>query len=296
LKLLQALRYFFHEAAVNLLRSWRVSLLAVLTIAVSLFIGGAFLLVSGNLSASLERWRGQMRAVIYLKPDTPDADLRRLADEAARQPGVKSVQPVTPAAARRRFQEIFPGLADLVAGWQDEPLPASLEVGLDPATAGPARTAWLDGWRHRPEVTLVDDDREWLGQLETVVGVVRAVGVALVGGLLGAAIFTIASVIRLTAYLHHEEISILRLVGSTEFFIRGPFYAEGLLQGLLGGLVASGALWGVYQFLHTRGRGSLVAAVLALDFLKLQDVAFLVLLGGAAGLFGAIASLRREAL
>jgi len=273
-----------------------VSLLAVLTIAVSLFFGGAFLLVSGNLSASLERWRGEMRAVIYLKPDTPDADLQHLAAEAARQPGVKSVRPVTPAAARQRFQEIFPGLADLVAGWQDEPLPASLEVGFDPAAAAQARTAWLDGWRHRPEVTLVDDDREWLGQLETVVAVVRAVGLALVGGLLGAAIFTIASVIRLTAYLHHEEISILRLVGSTEFFIRGPFYVEGLLQGLLGGLVASGALWGVYQFLHARGRGSLVSAVLALEFLKLQDVAFLVLLGGAAGLFGAIASLRREAL
>ncbi|HSS78166.1 MAG TPA: permease-like cell division protein FtsX [Thermoanaerobaculia bacterium] len=296
MNLLQALRYFFQEAAVNLLRSWKVSLLAVLTIAVSLFFGGAFLLVSSNLSASLERWRGEMRAVIYLKPDTPEADLRRLAGEAAGQPGVKSVQPVTPVAARQRFQEIFPGLADLVAGWQDEPLPASLEVSFDPAAAGKARAAWLDGWRRRPEVTLVDDDREWLGQLETVVAVVRAVGLALVGGLLGAAIFTIASVIRLTAYLHHEEISILRLVGSTEFFIRGPFYVEGLLQGLLGGLVASGALWGVYQFLHARSRGSLVSAVLALEFLKPQDVAFLVLLGGAAGLFGAVASLRREAL
>lgn len=293
---LQALRYFFHEAAVNLLRSWKVSLLAVLTIAVSLFIGGAFLLVSGNLSASLERWRGEMRAVIYLKPDTPEADLRRLAAEATRQPGVKAVQPVTPEGARKRFQEIFPGLADLVAGWQDEPLPASLEVALDPAAAGPARTAWLEGWRRRPEVTLVDDDREWLGQLETIVAVVRAVGLALVAGLLGAAIFTIASVIRLTAYLHSEEISILRLVGSTEFFIRGPFYVEGLLQGLLGGMVASGALWGVYQFLHARGRGSLVSAVLALNFLRLQDVAFLVLLGASAGLFGAVASLRREAL
>jgi cell division protein FtsX len=56
--ILQALRYFFREAGINLLRGWKVSLLAVLTIAVSLFIGGAFLLVSGNLSASVERWRG----------------------------------------------------------------------------------------------------------------------------------------------------------------------------------------------------------------------------------------------
>ena len=296
MKFLQALRYFFREAAVNLLRGWKVSLLAVLTIAVSLFIGGAFLLVSGNLARSLERWRGEMRVVIYLQPDTPEADLRRLAAEASRQPGVRSVEPVTATAARKRFQEVFPSLADLVTGWQDEPLPASLEVGLDPATAGRGRAAWLDGWRKRPEVSLVDDDREWLGQLETVVAVVRAVGLALVGGLLGAAIFTIASVIRLTAYLHHEEIAIMRLVGATEFFIRGPFYAEGLLQGLLGGLVASGGLWGVYQLLHARGRGSLFSAILALDFLSLQQVAFLILMGAAAGLFGAVASLRREAL
>jgi len=299
LSFLQALRYFFREAAVNLLRGWKVSLVAVLTIAVSLFIGGAFLLVSGNLASSVERWRGEMRLVIYLRPDTAEADLRRLAAEAARGPGVTSVEPVTAAAARKRFQEIFPGLSDLVAGWQEEPLPASLEIGLDPRTAAagsPPRAAWVDGWRKRPEVTLVDDDREWLGQLETVVAVVRAVGLALVGGLLGAAIFTIASVIRLTAYLHHEEIGIMRLVGATEFFIRGPFYAEGLLQGLIGGALAGGALFGAYAALHARPRGSLFSSVLALDFLSPQQVAFLVLLGAAAGLFGAVASLRREEL
>jgi cell division transport system permease protein len=297
--ILQALRYFFREAAINLLRGWKVSLLAVLTIAVSLFIGGAFLLVSGNLSASVERWRGEMRVVIYLKPETSEADLRRLAAEAARAPGVHSVEPVGAAAARKRFQEVFPSLSDLVAGWQEEPLPASLEIGLDSRTAAatPGRETWLASWRHRPEVTLIDDDREWLGQLETAVAVVRAVGIALVAGLLGAAIFTIASVIRLTAYLHSEETGIMRLVGATEFFIRGPFYVEGLLQGLLGGLLASGALFGAFQFLHARGRGSsLFATILALDFLSPQQVAFLILLGGTAGLFGAVASLRREAL
>lgn len=297
MKFLQALRYFFREAGVNLLRGWKVSLLAVLTIAVSLFIGGAFLLVSGNLAASVERWRGEMRVVIYLRPETSEADLRRLAAEASSGPGVSSVEPVTAEAARKRFQEVFPSLSGLVAGWEDEPLPASLEVGLVPSPSGASgREAWLEGWRKRPEVTLVDDDREWLGQLEALVAVVRAVGLALVAGLLGAAIFTIASVIRLTAYLHQEETEIMRLVGATEFFIRGPFYVEGLLQGLIGGLAASGALWGVYQLVHAKSRGSLFSTLLALDFLNPQQVAFLVLLGGAAGLFGAVISLRREAL
>ena len=298
MSILKALRYFFREAAVNLLRGWKVSLLAVLTIAVSLFIGGAFLLVSDNLASSVERWRGEMRVVIYLTPETPEADLRRLAAEAARAPGVVSVTPVTAEAARKRFQEVFPSLSDLVAGWKEEPLPASLEIGLDPRTAGsaPGREAWLKAWRQRPEVTLIDDDREWLGQLATVVAVVRAVGLALVAGLLGAAIFTIASVIRLTAYLHSEETGIMRLVGATEFFIRGPFYVEGMLQGLIGGLLAGGGLWAGYEILRARSRGSLFSSVLTLDFLSPQQVAFLVLLGAAAGLFGAVASLRREAL
>jgi cell division transport system permease protein len=293
LKFVQALLYFFREATVNLLRGWKVSLLAVLTIAVSLFVGGAFLLVSGNLSGSIERWRNEIRVLVYLKPEATEADLRRLAAEAARLPGVTSVDAVTPAQARERFKDVFPSLSDLVAGWQDEPLPASLEIGLDPKAG---KSGWQDSWRARPEVELIDDDREWLGQLETAVAVVRTVGLALLGGLLGAAIFTIASVIRLTAYLHHEEIEVMRLVGATEFFIRGPFYAEGFLQGLLGGGVASGALYGVYQLIHARSEGSLFSSVLALEFLDLQQVAFLILLGGLAGLFGAVVSLRREAL
>jgi cell division transport system permease protein len=143
---------------------------------------------------------------------------------------------------------------------------------------------------------MVDDDREWLGQLETLVAVGRGIGLALAGGLLGAAIFTIASVIRLAAYLHQEEISILRLVGATEFYIRGPFYAEGLLQGLIGGGLAMGALYGLYRLAEARRAASLVTSVLTTGFLTPGQVAWLVLLGGGAGLLGAVASLRRERL
>ena len=294
---LQALRYFLGEALVNMARGWKVSLLAVLTIAVSLFLGGVFLLVGGNLAKSIERWRGEMRVVIYLRPDTTGGDLARLAAEAKRAPWAASVETVTPAQARERFREVFPGLADLVQGLDDEPLPASIEVAI-PELAARSREAgaWIEGWRKRPEVTMVDDDREWLGQLETVAAVARGVGLALVGGLLGAAVFTIASVIRLTAYLHSEEIAILRLVGATEFYIRGPFYAEGLLEGLLGGGIASTALYGGYRLLQAESRASLFSSVLASDFLSPSQVALLVGLGGLAGLLGAILSLRRESL
>jgi cell division transport system permease protein len=297
--LARALRYFAQEACLNLLRSWRVSSLAVLTIAVSLVLGGSFLVASRNLAGSVASWRGQLRVVIYLKPGTLAADLERLAAEARGAPWVAAVETVSPAVARQRFRETFPSLADLVEGGDREsaePLPASLEVVLRRGQAAPSgMDAWLDGWRRRREVAMVDDDRDWLGQVETAVAVVRVVGLVLGGILLGAAIFTIASIIRLTAYLHHEEIAIMRLVGATEFFIRGPFYVEGLIQGLLGGGMAAAALYAGYRVVQARSH-SLLTAVLFGRFLSARQLGLLLLLGAMAGLVGAVASLRRESL
>ena len=293
--LLGALTYFIREALVNLVRGWKTSLVAILTIAVSLLLGGAFLLASRNLLESVERWRREMRIVVYLKPGTPDAVLVQLTADARQAPWVASAQAVTSAAARARFRETFPGMSDLVEGWEEEPLPPSIEVSLKDPGAAEAQS-WIESWRRRPEVEMVDDDREWLGQLETLVALGRGIGLTLAGVLLGAAIFTTGSVIRLTAFLHQEEISILRLVGATEFYIRGPFYTEGLLQGLIGGGLATGGLYLLYQAAEARGAESLAASVLTTGFLTPSQAAFLVLLGGGAGLLGAIASLRRERL
>lgn len=292
--LLGALTYFLREALVNLLRGWKTSLVAILTIAVSLLLGGAFLLASRNLLESVERWRREMRIVVYLKPGTPDTTLVQLTADARQAPWVGSAQAVTSAAARARFRETFPGMSDLVEGWEEEPLPPSIEISLK--TPGAQAQAWIESWRLKPEVEMVDDDREWLGQLETLVALGRGIGLTLAGVLLGAAIFTTGSVIRLTAFLHQEEISILRLVGATEFYIRGPFYTEGLLQGLIGGGLATGGLYLLYQAAAARSAESLAASVLTTGFLTPGQAAFLVLLGGGAGLLGAIASLRRERL
>lgn len=296
MKLGKALRYFVREALLNLGRSLRVSLLSVLTIAISLFLGGTFLLAGRNLKTSVERWQKDTRLILYLQPATPAPVIAGLAAQVKAAPWVTSVDTVTPAQARARFQQAFPSMADLLQGWEQEPLPPSIEIGLRDGTRTAEMNPWIAAWRRHPEVATIDDDREWLRQLQTVVTVVRAAGFLLGGILLGAAGFTIASVIRLTAYLHREEIAVMRLVGATEFFIRGPFYVEGLLQGLLGGSFASAGLYLGYRLLKAKAGASLLPALLAADFLDAGQVAFLVGLGALAGLFGAVASLRREAL
>lgn len=293
----KALVYFLREASLNLLRSWKVSLVAVATIAVSLFVGGAFLLLSGNLASVVDQWRRETKVMVYLAPEASAAEAAALAQEARALPWVDGVETVAEEVARERFQRLFPSLSDLVEGGSQEPLPASLEVAFDPRRAEPgAFAAWISGLKARPAVAMVDDDREWLAELSTIVALARGLGLGLGLILLAAAVFTIASVVRLTAYLYHDEIAIMRLVGATEFFIRGPFYAEGLLQGLLGALLAAGSLFAAFHALAPRAAASAWGALILDRFLPPSQLAALVALGAAAGLAGAVASLRREKL
>ncbi|MEM6456680.1 MAG: permease-like cell division protein FtsX [Acidobacteriota bacterium] len=307
---IQALRYFVREAALSLARSWKVSALAILTIAVSLGLTGAFLLINHNLHQRVAQWQRESKVVLYLDGALAEADRQALIERVAAAPWVDDVALVDAATSRARFVENFPSLADLLEGWGEEPLPASLEVQIDAAaTADRASgsgdlTIWLAGLRDDPAVIMVDDDRDWLAQLETVIWVLRGAGLLLGGVLLITAVFTIASVIRLTAYLYRDEIAVMRMVGATEFFIRGPFYLEGLLQGLLGGLAACGAL----AMLHTMmiappaggagfaAGGDWILTALAQEFLPTGQVLGLIALGGLAGLVGAVVSLRRESL
>lgn len=291
----RAVGYFFREATLNLARSWRISVVAVSTIAVSLFVGGALLLLTSNLQALVQDWHREAKVVVYLRPGVAPQSASTLLAELRRPPWATAVEAVSAAEARRRFERYFPSVADLVRGWGEEPLPASFEVAFDPRRAeGGAFEAWLARLRADPRVGMVDDDRDWVRQLEGVVQVVRALGMVLVAVLLVCAIFTIASVIRLTAYLYRDEIDVMRLVGATELFIRGPFYVEGLLQGTLGGALAVGALYGGYLLLAPQAPAAWLAGALTGSFLAAGQQAVLVALGALSGLAGAMASLRGE--
>ncbi len=293
----QALVYFCREAAQSLLRSWKVSLLAVLTITVSLFVSGVLMLASTNLSRLLDRWRAQGRIVVYLEPTTTTDQVADLRRELQALPEVESVHFTDQAAARLRFEESFPSLAGLIeASASDEPLPASLDLTLSPGAPDARLSELALELAGRSGIELVDDDRDWLAQVATAVAFARGLGFALGSVLLGAAVFTIASVIRLTAYLYREEINIMRIVGATEFFIRGPFYLEGFFQGLLGGCLAVLGLGGGYFLLAHRSSSTVWTDLLLDRFLPWHQQALLVLIGALAGLIGAVVSLRREDL
>jgi cell division transport system permease protein len=287
--------WFFREALRRIWVSKRTSFVAVAMIAISLLIVGTFLLVAENLGRAAAQWQGKSRIVIYLEPNATPQDVRAVDTFLAARPELSRRRFVTREEALTRFKSYFANLSEVVGQLDENPFPPSYEVEVDPRLAqsrGLVNNITI--LRAMAGVEQVQYDWEWLTRLRRLVNVINIIGLV-AGGILGiAACFTIANVIRLTMLLYREEIEIMRLVGATERIIRGPFLLEGLIQGTLGGLVAVGLLFALYEVSRRSlaPSSSILWSFLFLGFLPWQKIAALIAGGMFAGWFGSWLSVR----
>jgi cell division transport system permease protein len=237
---LRALVYFFGEALQSLWRSRLIAALSVGTMAISLFVVGAFLAVASGLGEVVDRWTQKVQVTFYLEDGLEDRIRRSLEDRLSADPAVESVELVTRAMALERFRTLFKDLSTLPDDLGQNPFPASLEVTLRAGHhAKEAVEGFAASYGQAPGIAEVQYDLLWIERLATGVRLVRGTGALLGGILVLAGVFTIYNVIRLTIYARQDELDIMRLVGATPAYVKGPFVVEGMLQGALGGLVAA---------------------------------------------------------
>jgi len=291
---LRALGYFFREALTSLWRSRLINALSVGTIAVSLFVLGAFLTVASNLSEVVTRWTQKVQVTFYLADGLEDRIRDILADQLRGDPAVDSVTLVSRDQALDRFRGLFKDLRSLPDDLGSNPFPASLEVSLKSARQSPDEVRRLvQAFEKAPGVEEVQYDLLWIQRLSTAVRLVRGVGAFLGGILVLAGVFTISNVIRLTVYARQDELDIMRLVGATRAYVTGPFVVEGMIQGGLGGLLSLGLLWVAFR---VAARDALAASDLmgrAVVFLPAGVCLTIVAGGMIVGVVGSLISLGR---
>jgi cell division transport system permease protein len=291
--LLRAFSYFVSEALTSLWRSRLVNAVSIGTIAVSLFVLGAFLTVASALSGLVTRWTETVQVIVYLEDATPDRVRESLENRLREDPAVASLQFVSREEALARFRGMFRDLSSLPEDLGENPFPASLEVNLRPERQSAVEVERLaKAFTGVPGVREIQYDLLWIERLSTGVRLVRVVGAFLGGILVLAAVFTISNVIRLTIYAREDELDIMRLVGATRAYVKGPFVAEGMIQGGLGGLAASFLLWTALAWLS---RDLQVSDLLPHATLSLSPAlaALLVAGGMTVGLVGSLMSLSR---
>jgi cell division transport system permease protein len=291
---LRALAYFLEEALTSLWRSRLINALSIGTIAVSLFVLGAFLTVASSLNEVVDRWTQKVSVTFFLadglEPHIRESLVNRLQDD----PAVESIEGVSREQALDRFRTLFRDLRTLPDDLGENPFPASLEVALRAGRQSPDEVRRLvRDFEKAPGVQEVQYDLLWIERLSTAARLVRGVGALLGGILVLAGVFTISNVIRLTVYARQDELDIMRLVGATRGYVKGPFVVEGMLQGGLGGLVSVALLWIAFRVLATDAMAASELMGRAVVFMPRHLSLLLVAGGMVVGIAGSLLSLGR---
>jgi cell division transport system permease protein len=294
----RAIDYALRQAWTSLRRSRGAGALAIVAIALAIVVLGSLLLLTWNAEQLLVRWTSAAEFSVYLRDDASSEQRGAIETLLDRSGAVSGREYVSKPQALTRFRRQFTGLASLASSFEDNPFPASVEVQVRPdaerdgrADALVARVAGLPG------VADVRYDREWLSNFAAAVRTVRGAGLALAALMALAAAATVAAVVRLGLQARRDELEIMQLVGAPLTFIRGPFIAEGLLQGGIGALTALVLLGAAFAAARAWWGGDFAAMLdgASMVFLPARVCVFLVVGGMTVGAIGGLAAARHAA-
>ena len=236
---MNALRYSLEEAWASLKRRRRASLTAVITIAAAMAIPGGFTMAMRNVNHVMAGWEQSAELAVFLRGDVSPEQISAIERDIDASGIATRRTFVSKAEALRRFRSDFPDLGAAAASLDDNPLPASIEARLNPNRAGGGEVDRLvSRLSGRPGVADVRADRTWLARIMALLRMVRALAITIALLLALAAAFTVANVVRLAAVARTQEIEIMQLVGAPAAYVRGPFVAEGVIQGGAGAVLA----------------------------------------------------------
>jgi len=284
-------RLLVREALLSFRRAPLLSALSITTIAFSLYVVGLFGLVVLNLRQALEKVEQRVEVVAYLLHGVPAETITVTAQEIAAFPEVQSVNYVSEDDALERARKELVEFKDAYNDLQINPLPASLEISLKPGFRDAANVrAVADRLRGYRFIDDIRYGREWVEKLDRLRNIAGFVGFIIGLAFAVVAVVIIGVTIRITVLQRKREISIMRLVGATNNFIRGPFLLEGALKGMLGGLLAVLMCYGSYLLFRSQTE----LATSGLVFFQFGHMLVGTLFGIAIGLGGSLVSVGRH--
>ena len=306
------LGYSIKEAFRHFFRNWTTSFGAVITIFLSLFIIGLFIVGSVLVNSFIGSVEDQVTIQAYISDEASDEDVDAYKDKLENMGNVKSVEFVSKEDALKEYSSSISSNADATLSALDgqNPLPRSFRIEMeDPSQV----ESMANDIKSDPDFrTIVDDanaevddkdadvaenvryGQEEVSRLFQLTNYIRIAAVVLVALLTFVAFIFINNTIRLSITARRREIAIMRLVGASNGFIRGPFITEGVLQALLGALLSIGVL----ELFRNLVIPKLSAGISWMSIGIPMEIYYatygaLVLLGVFIGLFGSAIAMRR---
>ena len=237
--------YAVRETWASFRRNLTLTAAAILTSAVSLLLVGTTFLIQRAFENLLVQWRGDVEMIVFVRSDASAEQITLIDSVLRASPTIIDVSKLTYLNKSESYEEakrIFVGDPVTLSLLTPESIPTQFKVV--PLSGDPTLVRSLsDQYRTLPGVEAVALAEDEFQVISTLSNFIRVVTLVMSLVLLVVAVGLIWNTIRTAMFARRREIEVMKLVGATNWFIRVPFMLEGLLQGLLGGVVSCGGLW-----------------------------------------------------
>ncbi len=276
------LRYALKETVSNLWRNRMMTVAAVLTVAVSLSLVGSALLLKQSAAQASVAWQQGTRVTVWMEPNASASEITGVKSQLANLPIVKNCVFYTQSQDYQQAKTLLPASEFEVL--TVSAMPSSFRcVPTVPSDAFTVETIFAK----QPGVYTVTAPEQQIREMNHAIRILQIVFLILAAVLLLSATVLILNTIRMAIFARRREVSVMKLVGATNWFIRIPYITEGFIQGLLGSAVAILAVTALRTWypLHNE---------FALDTSKLLGTNLVVLIVGVViGSVGSAIAIRR---
>jgi cell division transport system permease protein len=234
----------------NFWRNGFVSLASVLVMVITLSVLGSILFADAILSSSLNSIERKVDVTVYFTKDAPEEEIMSVKDRLEQLSEVASVTYTSRDQALTNFRDRYENDQTKIQALEEldnNPLRASLNIRAEDPSQYQAITEFLRGSDEgdalsSSKTTLIDeisyqDKKVVIDRLSTILNTAERLGVVLMIVMVALAVIITFNTIRLAIYISREEIAIMRLVGASKSYIRGPFVVSGMLYGIVSGLI-----------------------------------------------------------
>ncbi len=238
-----SLKYLTHEGFRNVWVNRLMSLASVTVLMACLIIMGAGIMIYFNINNVVDKVQSQNVVMVYVADDASEDETTQIGTSLEGISNVESCEFVPKEVAFQEQIQSMGGDAALFEGFDEIPLPDAYKVTVKDLSQFENTVSQI---KQINKVDSVRENSDLASKLLSLRHAVSIVSVGLVVMLFLVALFIISNTIRITMFSRKLEISIMKAVGATNWFIRWPFMIEGMILGTISGIVSLGVLWGLY--------------------------------------------------
>lgn len=292
---MNSLAYNIKQGFTQIVRNKGMSLASVFSILAMLIILGLFFVIMVNLNLFTEMVEKDYDQIeVFLLDETTSQETQKIIDDVKKQEGVSAVSYRTKDQALEIMKDRWGESGYLLDSLDENPLPASILISVENIEDADKIAEYAGGLKGTEDVKFYQETVE---KLTSVTNFIQIGALVVMAFMVIVSVVVVSNTVKLTVFARSKEIKIMRYMGATNWFIRGPFIAEGIIIGIFAALISTGLISLIYGKIVT-SLGNQVMAIVSCPLIPASYLAgnmliIFLALGISIGAWGSIISMRK---